>query len=138
MDNLTVLQRKKTMSNIRSKDSFPECQLRKTLHKFGFRYRKNVTRLPGKPDIVLAKYKTVIFVNGCFWHQHPNCIKAVKPKSNNDYWTRKLQKNIERDKKNIEMLESMGWKVLVAWECEINKDFKNLLSFIFKKLKQDS
>jgi len=136
MDNLTVLQRSRTMSRIRSKDTLPECRLRKSLHKHGFRYRKNVATLPGKPDIVLPKYKTVIFVNGCFWHQHANCSKANTPKSNKEYWDKKLIQNVERDKNNFEKLKILGWKVLTVWECELQKDLQNIMFYIKLKLEE--
>ena len=122
------------MSRIRSENSKPEARLRKSLHGLGFRYRKNDGRLPGKPDIVLPKFRTVIFVNGCFWHQHPNCPRATLPKSNIDYWHNKLRKNTERDNKNIEKLEQLGWSVLVIWECEIQKNLQNVTFYICQKL----
>ena len=122
------------MSRIKSKDTVPECALRKSLHKIGYRYRKNVASLPGKPDIVLPKYKTVIFINGCFWHQHPGCPKASIPKSNTDYWTNKFKKNVQRDKKNYKKLRSLDWKVLIIWECELKNDFKAVVQNINNSL----
>lgn len=111
------------MSRIRSKDTKPEKIIRSILHKLGFRFRINRKDLPGKPDIVLPKYKTVIFVHGCFWHQHEGCKIASKPKSNSEYWKAKFTKNIERDKKTQEDLRVMGYRVIVIWECEV-KFFK--------------
>lgn len=119
-DNHSKEVRSMNMSHIRSKNSKPEEKVRKGLFAKGFRYRKNVKKLPGCPDIVLAKYKTVIFVNGCFWHMH-DCGRFVWPASNQDYWRPKILRNVERDKANIALLKDMGWKVIVVWECEIKK-----------------
>lgn len=122
MDDLTAEQRKKNMRNIRSANTKPEELVRKHLFSKGLRYRKNDKRYPGKPDIVLPKYKTVIFINGCFWHQHEGCKYAVLPKSNPDYWIPKLKRNTQRDQENIQALTDAGWKVLVVWECELKKN----------------
>ncbi len=119
MDNRSKEARSKNMSRIPSKNTKPEESVRKYLFSQGFRYRKNVSSLPGKPDIVLPKYKTVVFVNGCFWHGHKGCKWFVPPKTNTEFWSAKFQYNIERDKKNYTKLEEMGWKVLIVWECEI-------------------
>ena len=112
--------RSRNMSHIRITNSKPEETVRKILFSHGFRYRKNVKTLPGKPDIVLPKYKTVIFVNGCFWHKH-NCPRFVWPSTNTDYWIPKIQRNVERDISNHAELASLGWKVIVVWECELKK-----------------
>ena len=120
MDNHTKEQRHENMLRIRSV-SKPEEIVRKYLFSQGFRYRKNDSRYAGKPDVVLPKYKTIVFVNGCFWHQHPGCPKAATPKSNTDYWLPKLEKNVLRDKRNIENLEEAGWHILVIWECMLSK-----------------
>lgn len=119
-DNHTKEQRSYNMSKIRSTNSAPEEKVRKYLFSKGFRYRKNVRSLPGCPDIVLPKYKTVIFVNGCFWHMH-DCPRFVWPSSNKEYWEPKIRRNVERDKINIELLQKEGWRVLVVWECELKK-----------------
>ena len=119
VDNLTSEQRKKAMSHVQQINTKPEKQVRSFLHRLGFRFRKNVSSLPGKPDIVLLKYKTVIFVHGCFWHQHEGCRKARRPTSNVEFWNTKLDKNVKRDIKNIELLKETGWKVVVVWECEL-------------------
>lgn len=108
------------MSHIRSKNTTPEEIVRKYLFKNGFRYRKNDARFPGKPDIVLPKYKTVVFVNGCFWHKH-DCPRFVYPSSNQEYWIPKIKRNAERDKHDKKLLQNMGWNVLVVWECELKK-----------------
>lgn len=120
MDNHTKSQRSYNMSRIRSTNSKPEEIVRKYLFSQGFRYRKNDKRYPGKPDIVLPKYKTVIFVHGCFWHMH-NCGRFVWPSSNVEYWEKKINGNINRDKEHTEKLQADGWKVLTVWECELNK-----------------
>ena len=117
-DNLTKEVRSMNMSHIRSNNSKPEEIVRKFLFANGFRYRKNVKSLPGCPDIVLPKYHTVIFVNGCFWHKH-NCSRFVWPTSNQEYWRQKILHNVERDKRNTDLLQQTGWKVLVVWECEL-------------------
>jgi DNA mismatch endonuclease (patch repair protein) len=121
MDNHSKEVRSYNMSHIRSKDNKPEELVRKYLFCKGFRYRKNVKMLPGCPDIVLPKYKTVIFVNGCFWHMHDGCPKFVWPKSNEEYWTKKLLRNKKRDEENRLNLEELGWKVIIVWECELKK-----------------
>lgn len=123
------------MSRIRSKNTKPEEIVRKHLFSQGFRYRKNDSKLPGKPDIVLPKYKTVIFVNGCFWHGHTGCRYFVWPKSNVDFWRSKIDGNIERDSANYTRLTDIGWRILVIWECElkkscINETLQNAVAFI--------
>ena len=119
-DNHSKEVRSMNMSHIRSKNSKPEELVRKYLFSKGFRYRKNVKTLPGCPDIVLPKYKTVIFVNGCFWHKH-DCPRFVWPSSNEDYWRPKIMGNVERDKRNLAELQQLGWTVLTVWECELKK-----------------
>ena len=109
--------RHKRMSSIRGKDTKPEIMVRKHLFSQGFRFRKNVASLPGKPDIVLPKYKTCIFVNGCFWHHHRNCKNFSWPKRNEQLWRDKINKNVERDEKNQKLLKDDGWNVIVVWEC---------------------
>jgi|SRR5699024_6216674 DNA mismatch endonuclease (patch repair protein) len=122
-DNLTKEIRSKNMSHIRSTNSKPEEIVRKYLFSKGFRYRKNDKSLPGCPDIVLPKYHTLIFVHGCFWHKH-NCGRFVWPASNTEYWTQKINRNLERDKENYKKLTETGWKVLAVWECELKKDVR--------------
>lgn len=121
-DNHTKEQRSYNMSKIRSTNSAPEEKVRKYLFSKGFRYRKNVKNLPGCPDIVLRKYKTVIFVNGCFWHKH-DCPRFVWPSSNKEYWEPKILRNVERDERNTRLLRDSGWQVLVVWECELKKKY---------------
>ena len=119
-DNHSKEVRSKNMSHIRSTNSKPEEIVRKYLFSKGFRYRKNVRTLPGCPDIVLPKYHTVIFVNGCFWHKH-DCGRFVWPASNEEYWKKKILRNDERDEVNTKALKELGWNVLVVWECELKK-----------------
>ena len=109
------------MSRIRSADTKPEMMLRSVLHRMGFRFRVHYKGLPGRPDIVLPKYRTVIFVHGCFWHQHPGCIEATRPKTNENYWTAKLEGNVKRDRRNRRALRREGWRVFRFWECEIER-----------------
>ena len=124
MDNHDKATRSYNMSRIRSTNTKPEELVRKYLFSMGLRYRKNDKRYCGKPDIVLPKYKTIIFVNGCFWHGHEGCRYFVMPKSNLEYWNNKIRRNIERDKQSIEKLRTEGWKVIVVWECELKKNKK--------------
>lgn len=127
-DIYTKDKRSKIMSNIGSVSTKPEIIIRKSLFSKGFRYRINYKKLPGKPDIVLPKYRTVIFVHGCFWHAHPNCKDSHLPKSNIEFWENKISSNINRDKNNIEQLVDLKWNIIVIWECEIKK--KSLESLI--------
>ena len=120
-DNHSKEIRSMNMSHIRSKDNKPEEIVRKFLFSQGFRYRKNVRSLPGCPDIVLPKYRTVIFVNGCFWHGHQNCRYFVVPKTRTEFWTDKIKGNKERDHRNISLLKEAGWNVITVWECELKK-----------------
>ena len=120
-DTLTQEQRRRCMSHIRSKNTKPEILVRHELFRRGYRYRINVSKLHGRPDIVLPKYKTVIFINGCFWHWHEGCKHFVLPKSNIEYWKSKNLRNQQRDKETILKLQQQGWRVIVVWECEINK-----------------
>lgn len=110
------------MSRIRGKDTKPEEITRKYLFSRGFRYRKNVSSLPGKPDIVLPKYKACIFVNGCFWHMHEGCKYFVWPKNNAEFWKAKIEKNVERDRLVQAELKRLGWRVFVIWECSLRKE----------------
>ena len=121
-DNHTPEIRSYNMSHIRNADTKPEKLVRQYLFSKGFRYRKNDARLPGKPDIYLPKYKTVIFVNGCFWHKHDGCRYFVWPKSNEEYWQKKITGNVNRDQNNYTLLQQMGYHVIVIWECELKKD----------------
>lgn len=119
MDTISKEVRSRNMAAIKGKDTKPEIAVRKKLYKLGYRYRLHRKDLPGKPDMVLPKHKTVIFVHGCFWHQHKRCSRAVLPKSNIGYWIPKLERNNQRFEKDKKALEDMGWIVCIVWECEI-------------------
>lgn len=122
------------MSKIRSKDTKPELALRKALFARGFRYRVNDTKLPGKPDIVLPKYKTAIFLHGCFWHKHEGCKYSYTPKTNTKFWVDKITSNAKRDKVNAEKLRMLGWNVLTIWECEIRHKYKHHLASLIDRI----
>lgn len=119
MDKLTKDQRHKCMAAIKSKNTKPEIQVRKFLFAHGFRYRLNHPRLPGHPDLVLRKYRTVIFVNGCFWHGHDNCKYYRLPKTNVEFWQAKIMRNKERDAEERRKLTAMGWRCITVWECQL-------------------
>ena len=123
-DLISKEKRSYIMSMIKGKNTKPQIIVRKYLFHCGFRFRVNVKRLPGTPDIVLRKYKTAIFVNGCFWHKH-DCPRFVWPSSNQDYWRPKILRNIERDNQSRKELETLGWKVITVWECELKKNVLN-------------
>ena len=126
MDHLTAAERSKNMARIKSKNTKPELLVRKLLFANGLRYRLHAKDLPGKPDIYIKKSKTVIDIRGCFWHAHDNCKLATKPKTNKNYWVTKIQNNKERDLVNQKLLEDLGFKVFIIWECEINN--KNFIT----------
>lgn len=134
-DSLSKEKRSWNMSKIRGKDTAIEVRVRKYLFSKGFRYRKNVKILPGKPDIVLPKYKTVIFVHGCFWHRHKGCKNATTPKTRTDFWNEKFCKNVENDQLHTRQLTEMGWNILVLWECEIEKRFEETMTLLTEQIK---
>jgi len=136
-DTVSKEKRSEIMSKIRGKDTKIEILVRKWLFHNGFRYRKNDKKIVGTPDIVLPKYKTVIFVNGCFWHGHKNCKLFKIPKTHTDYWQDKLNANIARDKKNIKLLKSEGWKVIVIWECELMTKPEELLENLIDEIRNN-
>ena len=128
MDSLTKEKRSWNMSRIRSNDTTPELAVRSFLFRHGFRFRLHVKSLPGHPDIVLPKYKTVIEVRGCFWHRHPGCRQATMPSSNVEFWQKKFKRNVDRDKETEKQLNELGWNLIVIWECELKNDERlNLL-----------
>jgi DNA mismatch endonuclease, patch repair protein len=135
-DIFTKEERSKIMAGISGKETKPEILVRKFLFSKGFRYRKNVKDLPGKPDIVLPKFRTVIFVHGCFWHGHYQCKRASIPRSNNLFWDIKIKKNKERDKRNCLQLKRMGWHVITIWQCELKnqKIFTSTLDNLIRTL----
>ena len=122
VDHLSKERRSWNMSQIKGRDTVPERKLRSGLHQLGFRFRVHETRLPGKPDVVLPKYRTVIFVHGCFWHRHDDCRYVTLPKSNRSFWLEKFRGTVERDRRNITAFQTLGWKIYIAWECEIKAD----------------
>ncbi len=134
MDRLTSEKRSWNMSRIKGKDTSIEVKVRKYLFSLGFRYRKNDNRLPGKPDIVLPKYHTVIFVHGCFWHRHQGCKYATTPKTRIEYWLPKFDRNVENDNIHREQLESAGWNVITLWECDIKNRFEETMNQVVSQL----
>lgn len=134
-DTLTPQQRHQCMSNVHSTSTKPEVRLRKKLWRRGFRYHVNDKRLPGTPDIVLPKYRTVIFVHGCFWHGHKGCKKYTVPKSNTEFWVNKVARNQQRDQEVWRQLEAKGWAVVIVWECELEKKrFDDTVSKVEKEI----
>jgi len=131
-DVFTKKKRSDVMSKVRAKNTKPELLVWQFLFSKGFRYRLHQNALPGKPDIILKKYKTVIFVNGCFWHGHKNCRKSNLPVSNFSFWKEKIQTTIDRDKQTIRSLKKLGWSVIIIWECDIKN--KMAISRTMKKL----
>jgi DNA mismatch endonuclease (patch repair protein) len=134
MDIWSEQKRSEVMRNILSKNTKPEIVLRSWLFNKGYRFRIHMKSLAGKPDIVFLKFKIVIFVHGCFWHKHQNCSDGRIPKTNINYWGSKLQKNIENDMKNEEILRKAGWDVIVVWECEIQKKPEVVLARIISRM----
>ena len=131
MDRFTPQQRHRCMSHIRSKDTKPELMVRNWLWSHGYRYRLNVKNVPGKPDIVMRRYRTAIFVNGCFWHGHEDCKYYRIPKSNTEFWENKINSNRQRDQKNYDILQQNGWQVLVVWECQlVHENFENTMRYV--------
>jgi DNA mismatch endonuclease (patch repair protein) len=119
MDRLSKTQRSENMRRIRSRDTHPEMVVRRAAHRLGYRFRLHVKNLPGKPDLTFASKKRVIFVHGCFWHQHSKCREGRLPDSRLEYWVPKLARNVARDKEHVASLRRLGWKVLTLWECQV-------------------
>jgi DNA mismatch endonuclease, patch repair protein len=124
MDTLDKAKRSWNMSRIRSCNTKPELKVRSLLHRMGYRFRLHHKNLPGKPDIVLSKYNTIIFVHGCFWHRHKGCKYAYKPKSKIDFWEKKFNENVNRDIRNKKALKKLGWNIVVIWECQVDDKIK--------------
>lgn len=133
-DTLSKEKRSWNMSKIRGKDTGIEVKVRKYLFSKGFRFRKNVATLPGKPDVVLPKYKTVIFIHGCYWHRHPGCKYAYTPKSNVEFWQKKFAVNVANDEKDRRQLEEDGWTVITLWECDITRRFDTTMARLAQQL----
>lgn len=134
-DRLSSQQRHHIMSSIHATSTKPELKLRKALWKDGFRYRINDKRLPGSPDIVLPKYRSVVFIHGCFWHGHKDCPRYVVPKTNTEFWVDKVARNQKRDEEKWRQLEAKGWSVIIVWECELEKKrFDSTISLVEKEI----
>lgn len=121
-DVFTREERSRVMATVKSTDTTPERKVRSIVHRLGYRFRLHRKDLPGNPDIVLPRHRKVIFVHGCFWHQHPRCSAADRPASNTEYWNKKLNRNIQRDRKNLRALRKDGWQPLVVWECQLKNE----------------
>jgi DNA mismatch endonuclease (patch repair protein) len=134
VDVLSTNQRSRNMAAIKGRNTKPEILVRQILHAHGFRFRLHRRDLPGRPDIVLPKYKTVVFVNGCFWHQHVGCKFATKPSSRAEFWEAKLTRNVARDFENTAKLAELGWRVIVVWECEL-RDANAVITRLLSGLK---
>ena len=137
-DTLSPEDRSIRMSLIRSKNTKIEVKVRKYLFAQGYRFRINDKRYAGHPDIVLPKYKTIVFIHGCLWHYHPNCKIAHIPKSNTNFWVEKINRNVANDKKHVDALEAEGWKVITLWECEIDRDFDNTMLRLIREIQSVS
>lgn len=120
-DTLTIAERSRLMAKIRGKDTLPEIAVRSLLHRAGYRFRIHVANLPGRPDIVLPKHRTIVFIHGCFWHRHKGCKAATSPKSHRKFWAEKFRRNVANDRKHERQLRRMGWKVVTLWECQIRR-----------------
>lgn len=136
-DRITKEQRSRNMSHIKSKDTSIEIKVRKYLYHHGFRYRKNVKELPGTPDIVIDKYRVVIFVNGCFWHHHYNCKLAVYPKTRTEFWKEKINKNVDNDIKHYCQLIQLDYRVITIWECELKYSFNNRMKELVREITEE-
>lgn len=137
-DRISKEHRSWNMSRIRGKDTDIEKMVRSYLFSHGFRFRKNDKRYPGKPDVVLPKHHTMIFVNGCFWHRHEGCKYATTPKTNTDFWMEKFNKNVANDNLHIKQLQEMGWRVITIWECELKDSFEETMNRVEKAIVQIS
>ena len=135
MDTVDAATRSRNMAAIPSRHTKPELALRSRLHRAGYRFRVHDRRLPGTPDIVLAKYRTVIEVRGCFWHRHPGCRYATTPKTRTEFWQSKFAANTARDARNLAALEADGWQVVVVWECELKRDADGVMERVEGALK---
>lgn len=133
-DKLSRSHRSWNMSRIQGRNTGPEIRLRSLLHRAGFRFRLHVRDLPGRPDIVLPRYRTAIFVHGCFWHRHPGCRNSTMPSTRRDFWKKKFEENVKRDDRNRNALEDAGWSVAVVWECELEADAQGVLDRVTRDL----
>jgi len=133
-DRISPEHRSWNMSRIRNKDTRPEKCLRSLLHRAGFRFRLHVPKLPGKPDLVLPRYQTVIFVHGCYWHRHPGCKNATIPRTHTDFWVAKFQGTVKRDRETADKLMNQGWRVITVWECELKTNPGSVIQKICQQL----
>ena len=129
MDRLSKEDRSRNMAAVKHKNTKPEMRVRSAVHRAGFRYSLHSSKLPGKPDLALSKYRTAVFVHGCFWHGH-NCRRGRRPTTNVIFWDKKLAQNIARDKKNRKSLQKLGWKVVSIWQCELEQGLEKLLKYL--------
>jgi DNA mismatch endonuclease, patch repair protein len=136
MDVVSTAKRSEIMSRIRGRNTRPEWVLRRYLFSQGFRYRINYEALPGHPDLAFPRYRTAVFVHGCFWHQHPGCKYAAHPKSNVEFWEEKFRRNQERDARKTAELEALGWRVLVVWECELKGKNPEILPKMARRIRE--
>ncbi|WP_183097108.1 very short patch repair endonuclease [Mesorhizobium sp. YM1C-6-2] len=134
-DTLTSERRSWNMSRIRGRDTAPEMLLRSLLHRAGFRFRLHARQLPGRPDVVLPRYRTAIFVHGCFWHRHPGCRNATTPTTRREFWQEKFDGNVSRDARNRIALEAAGWTVLTVWECKLKADAESVVRRLTNELR---
>ena len=137
VDRLTRERRSWNMSRIRGRNTGPELRLRSLLHRAGFRFTLHAKQLPGRPDVVLPKYRTAIFVHGCFWHRHLDCRNATTPSTRREFWQDKLDGNVSRDVRNQAALEAAGWTVLTVWECELKADAAGVVGRLADELRGD-
>lgn len=136
VDTITSERRSWNMSRIRARDTGPELRLRSLLHRAGFRFRLHAKKLPGRPDIVLPKYRTAIFVHGCFWHRHSGCRNATTPSTRAEFWQDKFDSNVRRDARNRADLEAVGWTVMTVWECELKADAEQVVRRVASELRR--
>lgn len=138
VDRISKERRSWNMSRVKGANTAPEKMLRSLLHRAGFRFRIHAPNLPGRPDIVLPKYRTVIFVHGCFWHRHSGCLRSTMPKTRTEFWTAKFDRTIERDRRNQADLAKLSWNVIVVWECELRNCRKKILTKLTEHLRPGS
>jgi DNA mismatch endonuclease (patch repair protein) len=137
VDHLSPEQRSWNMSRIRSRDTRPEIMVRSMLHRAGYRFRLHCQHLPGRPDVVLPRFKTAVFINGCFWHRHTGCKLATMPKSKSDFWQKKFDANVRRDHEQFASLSAIGWYVQVLWECQIKNNPANTIGRLIEQLERN-
>jgi len=136
VDTISEAHRSWNMSRIKGRNTGPELRLRSLLHRAGFRFRLHVKDLPGKPDIVLPKYRTAIFVHGCFWHRHEGCRNATTPSTRAEFWQEKFDGNVKRDRRNMAALKTAGWAVITVWECDLKADADRIVQQISTEIRK--